>query len=143
MLLVTAAVAGYLVLGHDGSSGSGTATTPVSTSAPTDTATVRLGTEHDAGVFRSVLQGDGSNVWLLRRGHGSAGSTITSVNPDDATLGHEHPIPLSLIGMGVGPTSLWMLGMKTETSVDSVLAEVNPDTGATIRQIPLPGVRHA
>jgi len=139
VLLVTAAVAGYLVLGHDGS-GSGSATPPVSTSVRTDTATVKLGTEHDAGVFRSVLQSDGSNVWLLRRGHGSAGSTITSVNPDDGTLGDEHPIPLSLIGMGVGPTSLWMLGMQTETSVDSVLAEVNPDNGSTIRQIPLPGV---
>ncbi|MFI5049621.1 MAG: protein kinase [Gaiellales bacterium] len=140
ILLVTAAVAAFLVVGRDDSTGSGGGSAPTSTLTPTTTVAVKAGAEHDAGVFRSVLQGDGADVWLLRRGHGSAGSTITSVAPEDGTLGTEHPIPRSLIGMGIGPTSLWMLGMKTEKSINSVLAEVDPDTGSTIREIPLPGL---
>jgi serine/threonine protein kinase len=136
VLLVTAAVAGYLVLGHDDAS---TQTTPPSSSPVKYTMGVTAGKVRDAGTDRSVLQSDGSSVWLLRRQHGSAGSSVTSISQDGA-LGKHHHIPLSLIGMGIGPTSLWTLGMKTETSVDSVLAEVDPNTGKAIRQIPLPGV---
>ena len=138
MLLVTAAVPDTWF------SGTTTRRTPArtapSTSTRTDTATVNAGAERDAGVYRSVLQGDAIERLAAAPRPRLAGSTITSVAPEDGTLGTQHPIPLSLIGMGIGPTSLWMLGMKTETSINSVLAEVDPDTGDTIREIPLPGL---
>jgi serine/threonine protein kinase len=137
VLLVTAAVAGYLVLGHDDA---GTDSPPPTSAARAKfKLAVTAGKVRDAGTDRSVLQSDGSNVWLLRRQHGSAGSSVTSISQNGA-LGKHHHIPLSLIGMGIGPTSVWTLGMKTETSEDSVLAEVDPTTGKAIRQIPLRGV---
>jgi tRNA A-37 threonylcarbamoyl transferase component Bud32 len=102
-------------------------------------AAVTAGEARDVGVYRSVLASDQTGVWLLRRGRGTEGSTVTSVSSDGAP-GTPHRIHLSLIGMGIGPDGLWMLGMKTEDSTDSMLVEVDPETGATTETVPLAGL---
>jgi serine/threonine protein kinase len=134
-LLATVAVAAFLLVGHNDSNGPSATTPP----APKYTTAVTAGKPRNVGSERSVLQGDASNVWLIRRGHGDEGSTVAKISPDNG-VGKLHHIPLFLIGMGIGPTSLWTLGMTNQDATSSVLAEVDPATGKPVRQIGLHGL---